>query len=366
MSFTAPGNYKLGTIFFTQPFVGSIYCCFRRMKLLVYEFITGGGLNSEPLPPSLAQEGDLMLQALLQDLSLLPDIEIFVFRDARLSLPFYGENLHVLPVPEGGNMLELFASWALRCDAVWPIAPETGGILLELCECVQTMGKQLLTSPTTAVRIGGDKLRTFELLQRHGIPAVPTQRLTDRLPARHPRWVVKARDGVGCGDSTIIENDEEYCRVKAALSDPDNFILQPFTLGESASLSCLFKYGEASLLSYNRQQIAVHDACFELLGCIVNAPCSNWERYRQLASRVAEAMPELWGYAGLDLLDTPEGPLLLEINPRLTTSYAGLRQALQRNIAQYVVNLPYAALPPSIQQGQAVTVTIPKENSNGG
>lgn len=335
------------------------------MKLLVYEFITGGGLNGQVLPRSLAQEGDLMLQALLQDLSLLPEIEIVVFRDARLPPPFYGENVHVLPVPEGSGMLELFVDWTGRCDAVWPIAPEIGGLLAALCECVQDAGKLLLTSPVAAVRIGGDKLRTFERLQRHAIPAVPTYRLAEHLPGRHSRWVVKVRDGAGCGDSTIIGSAEDYRRVKATLNEPGNFILQPFIDGEPASLSCLFKHGQAALLSYNRQQIVVRDAHFELQGCIVNAPCPDWERYRQLANRIAEALPELWGYAGADLLDTPDGPLLLEINPRLTTSYAGLRHALQRNIAQYVVNLPYTALPPSIRQGQAVSVTIPKENPHG-
>lgn len=337
------------------------------MKLLVYEFITGGGLSGQSLPPSLAQEGDLMLQALLQDLSSLVNIEIYVFRDARLPLPLYGENIHVLPVPEGGNVLDLFKDWTHRCDGVWPIAPETDGVLAELCECVLHAGKCLLTSPAAAVRIGGDKLRTFELLQQHAIPAVPTYRIADHLPSTHSRWVVKARDGVGCVDSTIInDGDVGYRRIKATLNNPDNFILQPFIVGESASLSCLFKHGQATLLSYNRQQIVVHDAQFELLGCIVNTSCPDWEHYRQLANRVAQAMPELWGYAGLDLLDTPNGPLLLEINPRLTTSYAGLRQALQRNIAQYVIDLPYTALPPSIFQGQAVTVTIPKEDANGG
>lgn len=336
------------------------------MRIFVYEFITGGGLIGQSLPQSLAQEGDLMLHALLEDLAQLPDIEMSVCRDARLPLPPLGGNIRVLPVSEESGMVECFNAEMRRADAVWPIAPETGALLENLCRRVQAAGKQLLTSPAEAVRIGGDKLRTYELLRQHAIPAVASCRLPGVLPAASSHWVVKARDGAGCADSMIVANNGAYQRVKATLNNPDNFILQPLTSGKPISLSCLFKHGEAALLSYNLQQIAICGAHFELHGCLVNAPCPDWELYRQFAQRVAQALPELWGYAGLDMLETPDGPLVMEINPRLTTSYAGLRQALQSNIAQRILDLPYAGLPPSIQLGRPVQVAIPKEKPHGG
>jgi predicted ATP-grasp superfamily ATP-dependent carboligase len=48
----------------------------------------------------------------------------------------------------------------------------------------------------------------------------------------------------------------------------------------------------------------------------------------------------LWGYAGIDFIDTDAGPLALEVNPRLTTSYAGLRRAMGINPALLVLELP--------------------------
>jgi predicted ATP-grasp superfamily ATP-dependent carboligase len=336
------------------------------MKILIYEHITGGGLNGSPLPHSLAQEGDVMLQALLRDLTVLPGIEVWVCRDARLPLPRHGGNMRVLPVQEGNDMLALFDAWMNECDAVWPVAPETGALLETFCARVQAAGKLLLTSPADAVRICGDKLRTFELLKQHAVPSVAAWPLPDDIPGPNRRWVVKARDGAGCADSTIVGTAAEYRSVKAALINPDNFILQAFTPGKPASLSCLFKHGKASLLSYNEQQIAIRGRYFELHGCIVNASCPDWERYRQLIGRVAQALPALWGYVGLDVLETPDGPLILEINPRLTTSYAGLRQALHGNIAQQVLDLLHAGLPQTVRHGQPVTVAIPQEHVDGG
>ncbi|HEU5303158.1 MAG TPA: ATP-grasp domain-containing protein, partial [Gemmatimonadales bacterium] len=46
------------------------------------------------------------------------------------------------------------------------------------------------------------------------------------------------------------------------------------------------------------------------------------------------------GYVGVDLILTRHGPAVLEINPRLTTSYCGLRQAVGVNTAAVVLSLP--------------------------
>ena len=51
------------------------------------------------------------------------------------------------------------------------------------------------------------------------------------------------------------------------------------------------------------------------------------------------AIPGLWGYVGVDLMLAKEGPVVLEINPRLTTSYCGLRRALGINTAAMVLDL---------------------------
>ncbi len=54
------------------------------MKILVFEYITGGGFNKQELPDSLVSEGSLMLNALLDDLIRLNGFEITVMLDWRL------------------------------------------------------------------------------------------------------------------------------------------------------------------------------------------------------------------------------------------------------------------------------------------
>ena len=58
-----------------------------------------------------------------------------------------------------------------------------------------------------------------------------------------------------------------------------------------------------------------------------------------MVDNIAHALPELWGYAGIDLIETQEQLLVLEINPRLTTSFVGIREALGVNVVESVLQL---------------------------
>ena len=69
--------------------------------------------------------------------------------------------------------------------------------------------------------------------------------------------------------------------------------------------------------------------------CSVNVNNQMADFYRTLVQRMAKAMPGLWGYVGIDLIESAEqGPLVLEINPRLTTSYVGINRATGINVAE--------------------------------
>jgi predicted ATP-grasp superfamily ATP-dependent carboligase len=243
-----------------------------------------------------------------------------------------------------------------RCDAAWPIAPETGGILERLCQDVESAGIALLTCPSAAVRLAASKLATALRLSEFGLPVVPTFPLSTWKPAHDIAFVIKPDDGAGCEGARII-HDLSQSPLPAELQA---WIAQPLIEGESLSLSALFAAGRARLLSVNRQRIQQSDGGFTLRGCEVNALADPKGDWQALAASVARALPELWGYAGIDLILTAGGPVILEINPRLTTSYAGLRQATGENPAALTLDLYQTGrLPaPRGQVGEAVEVLL--------
>ena len=59
------------------------------MNILIFEYITGGGLVGEVLPSSLLSEGELMLNAVAKDFSEMTDVQVSVMRDYRLQRNSY-------------------------------------------------------------------------------------------------------------------------------------------------------------------------------------------------------------------------------------------------------------------------------------
>jgi tyramine---L-glutamate ligase len=309
----------------------------KKLKILVVEYITGGGFSQSVLPEQLAIEGLMMLQALIGNLEQQAGcIDYSILLDSRLMarMPTMPRNSHL--IKPGQDFGQVFQGLLATCDAVWPIAPESEGILFELCEQVAAAGKILLTSPATAVAITGNKWLTYQQLAQHEIKTVATYRL-DRFNFMPGEWIVKPIDGVGCEHSFLVSTEPEYEAATARLQ-LEGYIIQPHIDGEKTSLSALFKQGEGWLLCANQQHFERVAKQYHLVGITVNYT-ADLCRYQTLVDAIAKAFPDLWGYAGIDLIETSGQTFVLEINPRLTTSLVGIQEACGINCAQKVLDL---------------------------
>lgn len=306
------------------------------MRVFVYEYVTGGGLRGEALEPQLVEEGRLMADRLVQDITAIPDTEVLIARDPRIPHDF----------PPGVKVLSndpgtVWRMGLAQADSVWPIAPESGGVLARLTREAEASGRPLLTSAATAVEMAGSKRRTARCLAASGIDVVPTVDPGEAMPQHKGAWVIKPDDGVGCEGQRIFPDRQGLGRWMLS-SDTRGWVVQPWLDGDSLSLSLLCLDGMATLLSINRQLIVRHGDRIAFEGCHVNIPAPSRhaeEALLRLAARVASAIPGLRGIIGVDFLWTRKGARVLEVNPRLTTSYAGLHQALDINPAHMVLDL---------------------------
>ncbi|WP_340121268.1 ATP-grasp domain-containing protein [Methylobacter svalbardensis] len=303
------------------------------VKILVFEYITGGGFNKQELPDSLAGEGSLMLNALLDNLIRLNHLEVTVMLDWRYS-ELIGENgINTVIIRPEHVVTEEFARCVKQADLVWPIAPEFDGILQTLCQTIVSLDKILLTSSASAVAIAGNKFKTYELLRQHPISVVPSRMLDDEYSPGE--WMIKPVDGVGCADSYVVSNRQEFEQMTARKG---TFIIQPHLQGAKISLSGLFKQGRGWLVCANSQHFELTNRQYHLREIVVNHH-PDPGRYQQLVDQIAQALPELWGYVGIDLIETATQTWVLEINPRLTTSFVGIYDALGINVAEAVMQL---------------------------
>lgn len=306
------------------------------MRILACEYVTGGGLLDSPLPPTLARAGDMMLASLVKDLAALSDIEVIVTRDRRLSAPDLPATIHDL-----GPDDDAWARWRDligSVDAVWPVAPESGGTLEALSRLAVESGCRLLGSTPEAVRLTASKRATAEHLAARNVAALPCWPVAAIGDAEHG-WIVKPDRGAGCEDTRRIRRRSELDAWLGTVPNTGALVVQPYVPGEAASLSMLCQDGETWLMSCNRQSVGERAGVLHYLGGTVAGLESLRGTYQPLARQIARAIPGLWGYVGVDLVNGPEGPVVLDVNPRLTTSYVGLGEALGVNPAGLVLGL---------------------------
>jgi predicted ATP-grasp superfamily ATP-dependent carboligase len=242
------------------------------------------------------------------------------------------------------------------CDAVWPIAPEQAGCLERISQQVVEAGRTLLNSRPDAVRVTASKLRTSQTLAGAGVPVVPTWERAADVAADIAAIVSKPDDGAGCMDCHVLRDTTNGMR-----DTLPGHVLQPFIEGEALSLSLLCCDGSARLLSVNRQHVCEARGALQFSGVTVNALPDVDGRFADLAARVAEAIPGLWGHVGVDLVRGASALTVIEVNPRLTTSCAGLHEALGINLGALVLGLPqslHATPLPQPGSGRAVDIRL--------
>lgn len=305
------------------------------MNVFVFEFVTGGGFAGKALPEFLP-DGEAIWQALVDDLSAIEGVDVLTLRDCRLPRPAMSK-VQIINT-EAGRFEDDYQHCLAMSDAVWPVAPEGAGILESLNRGILDAGKRLLGCQPEAVHIAASKYATAQQLNCAGIAMVPTFTSPFLMVAKGP-VVAKPDDGAGCQDTLYFYTQaaaEEWTLDQGGTG----FVFQPFIVGEHLSISLLCHESGCQLLSVNRQHIRLEDGQLRFHGVTINAMPDPGGRYADLALHVVSAIPGLWGYVGIDLIDTKDGPVVLEVNPRATVSYAGLRSALGFNPAEKVLLLP--------------------------
>lgn len=277
-----------------------------------------------------------MLQALLADCQRLPELTVKVLLETRcrqLSTGFPVTSVILEPEADVLEVLRAQLPWA---ELVWIIAPECDAILQNLTELLCEFNVRSLGCELAAVALTSHKWHTYQKLKALQLPNVSTQLLSDAPGFSPGTWVIKPIDGVGSTQTWRINRADEYDAVLAQLPDPSNFILQPFISGQVASLSCIFAAGQARILSVNTQNIAFDGLKIQWLGAQV-AALSKTAEYQSWVDSLAQSIPGLFGYVGIDFIQSAAGNYILEINPRLTTAYVGIYPTLGINVVAEVL-----------------------------
>jgi len=286
----------------------------------------------QPLPRSLAREGEMMIHAVVNDFRLVPGCSVFVLRDKRFDHDVAGVSTVI--VEPGEHYRDKLNELAPKLDALLIIAPENDDILFSLSKWCSSQPFKLFNCKPETIKLTSNKYATYRYLQTHGIPQILTCLAGAAVQLQGEQFVMKPIDGVGCTEVSLLNGRPELEKA-AVRPDRDRYVFQPYIRGVHASLSLLCLQGACLVLSCNEQFIREADSRLQWLKCNVNAFAR--EKFMSFSDRLAQALPGLRGYVGVDIVITEKQILLTEVNPRLTTSYVGLGAALGVNPAELIL-----------------------------
>jgi predicted ATP-grasp superfamily ATP-dependent carboligase len=278
-----------------------------------------------------------MLAALVADFARVPGVEVVTLLPAHeiIQRPLLPARC-VRTTDEEPAFRELAAC----SDYTLVIAPETDNLLLNRCGCVQDSGGRLLGSSPDAVQLTGDKLALGRWLLERGI-STPECRPAERHWAEQPFPVVfKPRFGAGSVATFLIQSGKDWSKaVHCAEVEgwKGEMIVQPFVAGQPVSVAFLAGANEVLPLLPATQELS-WDGRFRYSGGCLPLAAPLAERAIRSAARAVAAVPGLRGYIGIDVVlgNATDGSQdwVIEINPRLTTSYVGLRALAEGNLAE--------------------------------
>lgn len=318
-------------------------------RLLIYEECLAAGREG-PLGDDAQQflaEGLAMAVAIAEDFAKLSDWKVRVIRAAE----------HQSCTPDDVDWKWVDAHYgadaclqreAKIADASLVIAPECGGLLRQRAQAVLDSGSRLLGPAPEWIELASDKTALLHRLANAGL-RTPKGALGPAWQFEDQSWrfplILKPNDGAGAANTHFIQNREQ---LRALHSSEDDFGLlmsaklwrgEEFVPGKAASVAMLSgPAGNQPLRPAKQNILFAEDGQISYQGGAMNLTPAEEARAKSLGHAVMNAMPPTNGYSGIDLIlgEATDGSqdIVIEVNPRLTTSYLGLRTATDDSLAK--------------------------------
>ncbi|MFX1568436.1 MAG: ATP-grasp domain-containing protein [Promethearchaeota archaeon] len=326
--------------------------------IFIFEFISGGGFRQINIPSSLFCEGFGMLRSIIADFKVL-GFEIHTMLDNRI---FYLSEIlnadNVRKVERNDNYLKIFKNLVKICNYVFIIAPESSKILYNLTKIVRNHKKMVLSTNLNGIKLGSSKIKAYNFFRKRKISTPTTYKIPYKQKVLDLEFilkkfreiknpiVIKPEDGVGAELIKYFEDESQilsfFKNIEYEFDKNRNYILQEFVEGKDMSISLIGGYYsklDPLILSINVQDVNIKNRKSEYFGG--NTPSENYYEIINNLSLIIEQIKlhKIEGYFGIDfILKNDNSVSFLEINPRLTTSYMGLRNVINYNCAELIFN----------------------------
>lgn len=291
-----------------------------------------------------------MLSALVDDFAKIA-AEVHVAIDDRFVVSGR-DNVVLHPIRVDQHLWPQWIAAASHADRSIIIAPETEGILAQSVAMLSAAGVTLLNGYGDFLRCASDKLETARVFACAGVPHPPTwthDSIPSGLVPAARRWVVKPRDGCGAAGIELHPNLDSA----RGAAEGNQLVVQPWIEGRPISMAAIVDGQDISVLPAVAQHFFHDGSAYR--GGTGPLPDSDQQRAAHLIRLAIDALPRtVRGYIGFDLIlaDDPQHDVVIEVNPRVTTSYVGLRHIVEGNLAARIVGLEKGPIRCAVDSGR--------------
>ena len=310
-----------------------------KMKVLVFEFICGGGCFSFPSfgEPSgcLFREAEEMLHALIEELRFGGDLDLLVPVDVRCAHLVRELDAECTVVRSANDLNTMLESASDICERQIIVAPEIENALFDITLRFG-VGKKLASPDTDVVKIGSDKWTTYQFLSKQGINTPDSFLIqNDRLDRILPQAIIKPRFGAGgLGVSPLNLGDEPAEDFRATIRErlhetglnSDSILVQGFVPGLPVSIAVWNT--EKDCFTFPSMLQRFDSDSFNFSHAEGPLEPELHQRATTLINQVVKALPDFRGYLGVDMILGPKDDSVIDINPRLTTSFCQTRKLI--------------------------------------
>ncbi len=333
----------------------------RVKRVLIYEYISGGGIEDLQDFNFLIPEGFGMLSSMITDFALL-DFHIYTLIDSRIIEPFKSSHSNLLKnnqleyteIVHNEQVKSQLAYLIPKFENILIIAPEFANILLDLVRDVEFMiqsHQKMMNLSSNAISIFTDKIKTESFLMQYGFISPHSCKLAEYTTIFDPSYqdyIIKPIDGVGAADTYSIHLEGTSESIEMVISDilklssNQNLLIQKKVIGIPLSAFVSSKNGNVTFFTINTQHVnfsPVKDSVrihkIQYLGGRTPyteiSPSIRRSIY-EAASKICSLF-NFTGFFGIDFIfdKKTNNYSIIDVNPRITTPYIAISALFREN-----------------------------------
>ena len=308
------------------------------MDILIYEHILGEELSNDS-SQLIINEAKLIIKALVEDFSeLYPQskISLLVNKNNKKILG----NINLVYMDYSKDLVKNILLNHKKNRRILILAPEEKDLLYRIVKSLEKKDLILLNCNSKFLKTTSCKILTHKKFSISNKYVNPVYANYKEIPPEQS-IVAKIKDGIGAEKLYIFKNQVDLKNNECKLSD--NHVFQKYISGDVIGINIFSDSNSLKILSINKQIYKFSSKHEIFLDKIIMGQFNNLIKDLKIfVNNIIEHFDGHYGFFGIDaILENNGNIVFLEINPRLTTSYAGLKKTLGFNPAIFFSNPNY-------------------------